>query len=164
MPRKSSTMTHVQRDLVMGVLLLVFSISFYVLTYSFSGYEIGALPKDVGPTFLPRLTLAALVLGSIFLIFSSLYKKGKIPAASDKPKQLWYSRPLIMFGTFLAYVYLAILFGYIGSTIAFLVLSFYLLGVHKVWLLVVVPPAITLATYYLFETLLNVYLPHGSLF
>jgi vacuolar-type H+-ATPase subunit I/STV1 len=157
-------MNHVQRDLVMGVLLLVFSISFYVLTYYFSGYEIGELPKDVGPTFLPRLMLAALVLGSISLIFSSLRRKGKIPADSDKPKQLWHSRPLIMFGTFLVYVYLAILFGYVVSTIAFLVLSFYLLGVHKVWVLVVVPPAITLATYYLFETLLNVYLPHGSLF
>jgi vacuolar-type H+-ATPase subunit I/STV1 len=164
MPRNGSTMNHVQRDLVMGVLLLVFSISFYVLTYYFSGYEIGELPKDVGPTFLPRLMLAALVLGSISLIFSSLRQKAKITADSVKPKQLWYSRPLIMFGTFLVYVYLAILFGYVVSTIAFLVLSFYLLGVHKVWVLVVVPPAITLATYYLFETLLNVYLPHGSLF
>ena len=69
-----------------------------------------------------------------------------------------------MFGTFLVYIYLATLFGYIASTIAFMVLSFYLLGVRKVWMLVVIPLAITLATYYLFENLLNVYLPTGSLF
>jgi putative tricarboxylic transport membrane protein len=164
MPGNGSTMTRVQRDLLMGVLLLVFAISFYALSYLFSGYEIEGLPKDVGPTFLPRLVLAVLALESIFLIFFSLRGNGKIPPDSEKQKPLWHSRPIIMFGAFLVYVYLATLFGYIASTIAFLILSFYLLGVHNVWQLVVVPPAITLATYYLFETLLDVYLPSGSLF
>lgn len=164
MPRNRNIMTRVQRDLLMGGLLLLFAISFYALTYHFSGYEFEEVPNDVGSTFLPRLMLAALTLESIFLIFSSLRRKGKISADSEKPKQLWHSRPLIMFGAFLAYVYLATLFGYVVSTIVFLVLSFYLLGVRKVWLLVVVPPAITLATYYLFEILLDVYLPSGNLF
>ena len=164
MPGNRSTMTMKQRNLIMGILLLVFAISFYVLTYHFTGYELEEMPGDVGPTFLPRLMLAALALESTFLISFSLRKKGKCSPDSVKPKPVWHSRPIIMFGAFLAYVYLATLFGYIASTIAFLMLSFYLLGVHRVWVLVVVPPVITLATYYLFETLLDVCLPTGSIF
>lgn len=164
MPGNRSTMTPVQRDLLMGILLLVFAISFYALTYHFTGYELEEMPGDVGPTFLPRLMLAALALESMFLISFSLRKKGKGSPDSVKPTPVWHSRPIIMFGAFLVYVYLATLFGYIVSTIAFMVLSFYLLGVHRVWVLVVVPPVITLATYYLFETLLDVCLPTGSIF
>ena len=44
------------------------------------------------------------------------------------------------------------------------VLGFYLLGVRSLWPLILIPPAITMASYYLFGTLLNVFLPSGSLF
>jgi putative tricarboxylic transport membrane protein len=164
MPDKKTTMTPAHRDLLMGILLLVFAVLFYILTYHFSGYEIEELPRDVGPAFLPRLMLAALALGAVFLISFSLRRGTRSPVASQKPKPLWHSRPIIMFGAFLVYVYLATLFGYVASTIAFLVLSFYILGVHKAWVLVVVPPLITLATYYLFQTVLSVYLPSGRFF
>ena len=164
MAANENTMTMKQRNLMMGILLLVFAISFYALTYHFTGYELEEMPGDVGPAFLPRLMLAALALESIFLIFFSLVKKRKDSPDSIKPKPIWHSRPIIMFGAFLIYVYLATLFGYIVSTIAFMLLSFYLLGVRRVWMLVVIPPAITFATHYLFESLLNVYLPTGNFF
>lgn len=153
-----------QRNLMMGILILSFAISFYALTYQFTGYEFEKMPGDVGPTFLPRLMLAALALESMFLVFFSLRETGKDSPDLVKPAPFWHRRPIIMFGTFLVYIYLATLFGYIASTIAFMALSFYLLGVRKAWMLAVIPPAITFGTYYLFENLLNVCLPTGSVF
>jgi hypothetical protein len=164
MAANKNYMTMKQRNLMMGILILIFAISFYAMTYHFTGYEFEKMPGDVGPAFLPRLMLIALALESIFLIFFSLIEMGKGSPDAVKPAPFWHRRPIIMFGTFLVYIYLATLFGYIASTIAFMVLSFYLLGVRKAWMLVVIPPAITFATYYLFENLLNVCLPTGSVF
>ena len=160
---RQSTMTQAQRDLMMGILLLIFAIAFFVLTYHFSGYELEEIPQDVGAAFLPRLLLAALALQAVLLIFFSLRDHLKTTYDAIKPKALFQIRPFVMFGAFLFYVYLATLFGYVISTIAFMVLSFYLLGVRSLWALILIPPAITLASYYLFGTLLNVFLPSGSL-
>jgi putative tricarboxylic transport membrane protein len=164
MLERESAMSKAQRDLMMGILLLIFAIAFFVLTYHFSGYELEEIPWDVGVHFFPRLLLAALALQAIFLISFSLRDHLKTPADATRPKALFQVRPLVMFGAFLVYVYLATLFGYVISTIAFMVLGFYLLGVRSPWPLILIPPAITLASYYLFGTLLNVFLPSGSLF
>ena len=164
MVEKESALTQAQRDLVMGILLLIFAIIFFVLTYHFSGHELEEIPMDVGVRFLPRLLLAALALQAVILMVFSLRDYLKTKAVAAKPKALFQVRPFIMFGAFLVYVYLATLFGYVISTIAFMVLGFYLLGVRSIWPLILIPPAITLASYYLFGTLLNVFLPTGSLF
>ncbi len=161
---RESTMSQAQRDLMMGVLLLIFAITFFVLTYHFYGYELEEIPQDVGAGFLPRLLLVALAVQAVFLIFFSLRDHMKSQADATRPKALFQVRPFIMFGAFLVYVYLATLFGYVISTMAFMVLGFYLLGVRSLWPLILIPPAITLASYYLFGTLLNVFLPSGSLF
>ena len=161
---RESTMTQAQRDLMMGILLLIFAIAFFVLSYHFSGYELEEIPQDVGAGFLPRLLLAALALQAIFLILLSLRDHLRSQADATRPKVLFQVRPFVMFGAFLVYVYLATLFGYVISTIAFMVLGFYLLGVRSPWPLIFIPPAVSLASYYLFGTLLNVFLPSGSLF
>ena len=113
---------------------------------------------------MPRVLLAALALQALFLIFFSMRDHLKTTADAARPKALFQVRPLVMFGAFLVYVYLATLFGYVISTIAFMVLGFYLLGVRSPWSLILIPPAITMASYYLFGTLLDVFLPSGSLF
>jgi hypothetical protein len=164
MVEKESAMTKAQRDLMMGILLLIFAIAFFVLTHHFSGYELEEIPGDVGVRFFPRILLAAMALQAVFLIFFSLRDHLKTRADATRPKALLQGRPFIMFLAFLVYVYLATLFGYVISTIAFMVLGFYLLGVRSMWPLILIPPAITLASYYLFGTLLNVFLPSGSLF
>jgi putative tricarboxylic transport membrane protein len=161
---KESALTQPLRDLLMGILLLIFAIAFFVLTYHFSGYELEEIPQDVGAAFLPRVLLAALALQALFLIFFSVRDHLKTEADAARPKALFQVRPLVMFGAFLVYVYLATLFGYVISTIAFMVLGFYLLGVRSPWSLILIPPAITMASYYLFGTLLDVFLPSGSLF
>jgi hypothetical protein len=155
-----------QADLIMGILLLVLSIFFYVLTYHFSGYEIEKIPHDMGPAFLPRLLLGALVLESIVLVFQAILKKGKSDSDGKpvKLKPIFQGRPMIMLGAFLLYIYLTTLFGYNVATLAFVFLAFLFLGVRSFWVLILVPPIITLATYFLFGTVLNIYLPSGSLF
>lgn len=162
-------MDRTKRDLLMGCLLLVFSMVFYALTYRFPdyGYHLAQRARAVGlgATFMPRLLLGALFLESLFLVLSSLYRAKK--AVEKEPRRLsplLQGKPAVMFGAFVVYVYLATLVGYVISTIAFLAVSFYLLGVRKVWLLMVVPPVITVAIYYLFEVLLGAWLPSGSLF
>ena len=164
MAEKEGALSKAQRDLMMGILMLIFAIIFFVMTYHFSGHELEEIPMDVGVHFFPRLLLAALALQAIFLIFYSLRDHLKTGADTARPKALFQVRPFVMFGAFLVYVYLATLFGYVISTIAFMVLGFYLLGVRSIWPLILIPPAITLASYYLFGTLLNVFLPSGSLF
>jgi hypothetical protein len=165
MTEGKSTLSVRQRDLVMGILLLLLAGVSYALTYYFSGSDFEEIPYDVGPNFLPRVLLLALAVESVFFIFMAAgRKKGVLEQGGQKPEPFLQVRPAIMLAAFLVYVYLVTLFGYVASTIAFLALSFYMLGVKKIWLLLILPLGITAATYYLFETLLDVYLPSGSLF
>jgi putative tricarboxylic transport membrane protein len=159
------TLSMQQRGLLMGILLLLLAVVSYFLTYHFSGSDFEEIPFDVGPQFLPRILLLALAVESMFLILMSAGKKKDYQKkARQELEPLIHARPIIMLAAFLAYVYLATLFGYVVSTIAFLVIGFYMLGVKKIWLLLILPPLITAATYFLFETLLNIYLPSGNLF
>ncbi len=162
MSDKASSPGREGRDLVMGLLLLAFAVFFFVLSFFFTGMETDEQTTDVGPAFLPRLLLVAMALEAAFLIVSS---GRKIRAGQTSPtlSRLWHRRPLIMFAAFLIYIYLATLIGFIPSSIAFLLLSFFMLGVRRWWLLISLPPAVTLAVYYLFSVLLNIPLPSGSL-
>lgn len=153
-----------QRDIIMGALFLIFAIVFYVLTYFLAGYELETIPNDMGPTFMPRLLLGALGIEALILLISTLNKEEDIASVADKLKPIFHGRPWIMLGVFLLYIYLATLFGYIISTIAFMIIGFLLLGVRNILTLIIVPPIITVVTFFLFGTLLNIYLPSGSLF
>lgn len=164
MSAKQSSLTRKQGDLVMGCVLLAFSIFFYIMTHNFSGYEIEKVPFDTGPAFLPRLLLAALALESLALIIMAAARK--VPQGQDAAKinAVFQTRPMVMLAAFLAYIYLTTFFGYIIATLAFMLLAFFLLGVRGVWTLLLIPPIITAATYFLFGAVLNIYLPEGSLF
>ena len=166
MNRETGFLSVKQGDLIMGILLLVLSIVLYILTYHFSGYEIETIPNDVGPALLPRLLLVALAVESIVLIILAFVKKGKFDSDGEpvKLKPIFQRHPMIMLGSFLLYIYLTTLFGYNIATLAFVFLAFLLLGVRSFWILILVPPIITLATYFLFGTVLSIYLPSGSLF
>ena len=157
---KESSLTLKQGDLIMGIMLLGFAVAFYYFSYHFSGYQFETVPYDVGPGFLPRLFLGALAIEAIALILTSVSRG----TGSDRMKPIFQLRPVLMLGSFVVYIYLSILFGYILATIAFMILAFLLLGVRIGWTLILVPPLITFASYFLFGSLLNIYLPSGSLF
>ena len=159
MIRKGRIITKVQQDLVMGIIFLVLAISFFAMTFQFSISELERKTIDLlGPAFVPRLILLALILESFVLIFR---KRGNLSTVNEKKTAFWQLRPFVMLGLFLVYITIASLLGYIISTISFLVLSFYILGLHKLWQLAVVPTVITLAIYYLFEKVFDVWLPSG---
>jgi len=160
MEEKQSSLSIKQGDLTMGVILLAFSALFYYFSYHFSGYEIEKIPYDVGPAFMPRLLLGAVGIESIALILSATSKN----AQSQPMKAIFQLKPIVMLASFVAYIYLCNFFGYIIATMAFMILAFFLLGVRGIWTLVLVPPLITFATYFLFGSVLSIYLPTGSLF
>lgn len=164
MGRKKSSLSMKQGDLIMGILLLAFSIIFYYLTYHFAGYEIEKIPHDVGPAFMPRFLLGALTVEAIVLVLLSVARKSEAGGEPVKIKPIFQLRPMTMLASFLLYIYLTTLFGYIPATIAFMLLAFFLLGIRSIRIMILIPPLITLATYFLFGTLLNIYLPSGSLF
>ena len=148
----------------MGSCLLLFSITFYLLTYHFSGFPLEKVTGDVGPRFFPRLFLAALAFESICLILSSAKSLQKLSNVQELQIKHFHGLPFIMLAAFMLYIGLTFLAGYILATIAFMILSIYLLGVRNVWQLVIIPPGIALATYFLFQVILDVYLPMGSIF
>ncbi len=160
MGEKESSLTFKQGDLYMGIIILVFSAAFYYFSYHFAGYEIEKVPHDVGPAFLPRLLLGALAVESVALILSGV-SKGTDPRPMKPVFQL---KPILMLASFVAYIVLCTFFGYLIATLVFMILAFFMLGVRGVWTMILVPPLITFGTYFLFGSILNIYLPTGSLF
>lgn len=164
MSANKSVLNFKQGDLIMGGLLLGFAVALYVLTYHFSGYEIEKQPSDVGPAFWPRLLLAALAVEAVALMAIAAAKKRRVGPPAGQMNAVFQLRPLVMLAAFLLYIWFTTFFGFIIATLAFMLLAFFLLGVRKVPILILVPPAITYATYLLFGQVLNIYLPAGSLF
>lgn len=160
MGEKQSSLTVKQGDLIMGIILLGFAVALYYSSYHFTGYQFETVPYDMGPAFLPRLLLGAMAIEAIALILTAVSKS----TPSDRMKPIFQLRPVLMLSSFVVYIYLATLFGYILATLAFMILAFFLLGVRTAWTLILVPPLITFATYFLFGSVLNIYLPGGSLF
>lgn len=150
-----------QRDIILGGLFLIFAITFFGLTFMTSGYELESVPFDMGPTFMPRLMLGALVFESVVFILLTVSRP-----KNDQPKALapiFQKRPIILLGVFMIYVYITSLVGYIPATIVFMVVGFLLLGIRSLWVLILISPLVTITTYFLFSNLLNIYLPTGSL-
>ena len=164
MKTRTSSLTPNQGDLLMGGLLLLFSLFFYIMTYNFAGYEIDRVEHDIGPAILPRLLLIVMALESLILTVSAVSRGIQSTPESVRLDAVFQRRPIIMLGTFLGYLYLTTFFGYIISTLLFIPLAFYLLGVRGLGNLLLVPPLITATTYFLFGTVLNIYLPSGNLF
>ncbi len=156
--------TRAQHNLLVGLGMLLFAIVFYVFTYHFPSNELERVRGDVGPGFFPRLFLAALAAESLFLILTSTVKITKYKEYEKQKVKLFQGLPFIMLALFILYIVLCFLIGYIPATIIYMCLTFYILGVRSIWQLAIISPAITMATYYLFQGLLDVYLPTGILF
>jgi len=164
MSDSKSSLSKEQGDLLMASVLLVFTVLFYLLTFKFSGYSMEENPGDVGPTFMPRLMLAVMGIESLALLVSSWLKVARSTEPPTPLPKVLQARPFIMLGTFLLYIWLTTLFGFSIATVAFMLLALFLLGVRGLWTLLIIPPAITAATYFLFSRVLNIFLPVGSLF
>lgn len=159
-----SSLSREQGDLLMGAILLSFTVLFYLLTYKFSGYSMEENTHDVGPSFMPRLMLAVMGIESVGLLISSWFKIARSSEPTTPLPRVLQARPFIMLAAFLAYIGLTTLFGFLIATEVFMLIALFLLGVRGLWTLLLIPPAITAATYFLFSNVLNIFLPVGSLF
>ncbi len=159
-----SSLSKEQGDLLMAAVLLAFTVLFYLLTYKFSGYSMEENTHDVGPAFMPRLMLAVMGLESLGLLIASWLKIARSSKPATPMPGVLQRRPVVMLAAFLAYIWLTALFGFMIATVAFMLLSLFLLGVRGLWTLLLVPPAMTAGTYFLFSKVLNIFLPVGSLF
>ena len=159
-----SSLSKEQGNLLMAAVLLSFSILFYLLTYKFSGYTMEENTHDVGPSFLPRLMLAVMGIESAGLLIASWLKIARASEPATPLPRVLQVRPFIMLAAFFAYIWLTTLFGYLIATEVFMLIALFLLGVRGLWTLLLIPPAITAATYFLFSKVLNIFLPVGSLF
>lgn len=153
-----------RQNLIIGFCLSLFSLGLYLFTYHFSSHQLEKVPGDLGPAFFPRLFLLALLAESIFIIGSSLRKIAAIQADDTPRPRLFQGLPFVMLVLFMLYIGLSLLVGYIPATIIYLGLTFYILGVRTIWQLATIPPVLSLATYYLFQGLLDIYLPTSCLF
>ena len=154
-------MTQRRGDILISSVLIVFSIFMYVLSYYFSGFRLEKESLDIGPSYIPRLILFFLAFSSACLIILRLHirKKEKTLLISLFPRRI-----IGILCGFILYIGLAIVVGYGPSTFLFLLISFLILGVRKVWILLLVPPTFTVMIYYIFEKLLKVWLPKGFIF
>ncbi len=157
-------MTDARSDLLVGVLMLLFAGLLFVFSFHFTGQAIMEQSRDVGPVFLPRLLLIALGLQAIYLVLDSARRLAAAGRRQPPSASLWQARPWLVFAAFALYVWLATILGYLLATLAFMLLSFNLLGARRWWQLILLPPALTFGIYYLFSGLLEVWLPKGSFF
>jgi putative tricarboxylic transport membrane protein len=157
-------MRRVQLEFIAGMVMAALSLVLFVLSYDFTGYKIMSQARDVGPTFMPRILLILLAIQSGALIVQSCRgMKRPIPGGNNEEVHLFHLKPVLLFFVFLVYVYMAVLLGYLTSTFLFLIGSFFLLGLRRPWMLLVIPPATTVLVYLLFERVLGVWLPKGIL-
>lgn len=152
-------MVSARSDFHIGLVLLAFAAIFFYFSFGFTQPAYQAEAQHVGPAFMPRLLLVALAILSLVLIFSSVSKLNAEKANQLDKAKIVEARPAIMFFAFAFYAYLSTVLGFVVTTLFFLVISFYMLGVKKLWQILILSPAITAAVYYLFAVLLNVWLP-----
>jgi hypothetical protein len=153
-------MTQRASDIVLCIVLIAFSAVMYMFSYHFAGFQLERDTADIGPKFVPRVTLFLLALSSTSLIYFRMRSKEK----EESPLVSFFSRRLVLtLCGFIFYIALTMMVGFCISTIFFILVSFLVLGVRKFWILLLIPPALTAIIYYVFEKL-NVWLPRGLAF
>ena len=137
-----------------GVILLsLISLAIWFIMGSFS------FPKEeYGPAFIPRfwsVVLIVLVLGSFYHLMKAPIRK------LTKPNFKILSLLILNCAVYLG---LMTTFGYFPMSFLFLFLLLYLLGNKKLWLNLVLSTGWCIFSYFVFQKLLYIQLPLGSVF
>lgn len=140
-------------DRIIAVATLALGVAMLILAFQFP--EPGQ-PEDPGTAALPQLIGAALLLLGVLLFFNT-EPTLLTPAPGSR------LRTGLMVVAAVGYTLALAPLGFITSTLVFMVLGLLIMGVRRVSRLIGVPILVTLAIYYLFTTLLGVYLPSGAI-
>jgi len=147
-------------DLIMGLILLGFSIALYIQTGNIDTTMVYAL----GPVFFPKLLIYLLGILSLVLMYQSMDFTGEkkwCTSARTVDLNTVLLRWLLV-GLVLIYLFLLPLIGYMFATMPFLFLAMCLLGPLKPKNLIIygiTSVAVTLGLQYIFGTLLKLFLP-----
>lgn len=137
--------------IMIPVFLILLSIVFFIITYTFPSNE------DVGPSVVPRLWILMLIPLNIYLIITTLRQKGEIPGITDK-------RPVYKFaGLLILYLIGIIYLGYFISTFIFLFSSLYVLGYRNYRIMLFIDIGWLIFSYLVFYRMIFVPLPVGKL-
>jgi len=147
------------RDRFVGIIGVLLGAAIAYMTYRLPD---STMAGDIGPKVFPFVSAALLlVCGAILLI-----RKPSAHKAWLQGKQQWL-RFLAIILVILAYVVLLVLFGYIFATLVFVTALFMMFGQSegaKLWQGLTYAGIVTLSTYLLFNKVLSLRMPVGSIF
>jgi putative tricarboxylic transport membrane protein len=156
----------IRSDISIGVALIMLSVFFFVDSFSITQSTISA--PLAGASFFPRVISVLLAISSIILIIKDIIRKKKSGKVEKKPDQKTGSEKyvLYMMGATTLYVIAIPTIGYLVSTIVYMITSSLFLGSkyttpREVVSSTAIAGLISVFAYFLFGTILSVFLPRG---
>jgi putative tricarboxylic transport membrane protein len=144
-------------NIVSSFIAILIAAFFFIMTYQFKDIDV----QDTGPAFMPRLYAGILIVLAFLLIVNSMRSKLK------EQKNDSGSNFKLVFITMVLMTGLIILIPFIGFYISAPIVIFIFLKICKqknLFLLIGLPLGVILFVYLLFERLLLVPIPTGSIF
>ncbi|WP_078544727.1 tripartite tricarboxylate transporter TctB family protein [Litchfieldia alkalitelluris] len=146
---------------IFSIVVLAISGLFFFQTTKFS--EKSGV-QTFAPSFFPRIILFLIVMLSLYLLVKSFLKKDESEKVVVMVKTYVkeHYQVLVMIGIFFLYILLIPMIGFLISSIFFLFITFTLLRPKKVKSLfanAIVAIALSISIQYVFQQMLNIYLP-----
>lgn len=142
-----------------GIVSIAIGGFFYFMTFGFPAIETDIL----GPAFLPRFYCILLILFGLILVIQAAVKKEAEEKNAEKRSNT-YIYGLSAIGIVFLYILFLPYVGFYISTVLAMLALLYFSKIRKLLVLVSVPLGVILFIYVIFEILLKVPVPTGSLF
>lgn len=153
------TLSNTNVNVISGLVSLILGALFYILTYGFPDIETDIL----GPGFLPKLYSILLVIFGLILIINAIVKRKR---EANEVKSTNYSYLYGLASMLIVFVYILVLpyIGFYISTILVMLALLYFLKIRNYIILFSVSLGTVIFLFTIFEKLLKVPIPSGSLF
>ena len=148
-----------QGEVVIALGLIAVSLFLYTQTYNFPQ---GKLSKTAGPAAMPRIWIYGLLIFNLWLLIKSLRGAGaekQVP--ENNGKKVLQAVGLVLLTT--GYLFVVEYFGYYLSTFLFLIAGMYWMSYRRHVLIVIISAGFVAFSYYVFQKILMVPLPVGSI-
>ena len=146
-------------DIVTGAVMLIFSMTVYILTLGFPGSE--SVVGGLGPGFFPKMVAGGMMLMGVIVLVRGIVSRGKTDGIGLKPADLKTPALLLVFTVI--YIILTATLGFIIATPVFLIFTMIMWRVH--WgKAILIGVGMTATLYFFFSMLLRLPLPTGIVF
>ena len=152
------------KDLGVCIILLIISVAYYATS---STIRISFLSDNFGPTGLPNIYTAILLIISLLFISSGLVnirgaKKLSLTNKINELKQ--FKKPLLLLISGFAYIFLLNALGYLLASFLLLTTSLFLLSNLSIYKIIVIASIGSLAYWLIFSQIFNAQLPAGWIY